>query len=480
MNTGVLILEICAVLLGLIILILEVSAPSYLKGGLGIITLVGLALILLFSYTFTPGFIQFAFGGAYVMDGLALFSKKFFIATAILVVLLLIHIERQNGFIPGEYYALIVFALTGMMFAASANHLVMLFVSIELVTVSFYILTGFRKQNRESLEAAIKYLIFGAVSSAFLIFGIALVYGTSGTMAFNGIAKSLGGSTLHSAIFHTGLGMILVGLGFKIAMFPFQLWVPDVYQGAPSPTTAFLATGSKAAGFVLIIRLFLNTAEPAIALWREQLIVIAILTILYGNLCAIPQRNIKRLIGYSSIAHAGYLLMGIATIATDGIASILYYLVVYMLAVVAMFGVIAVLFKGEDYDIGKFSGLHQRSPFLAMIMTCALASLAGIPPLAGFFGKFLLIKSAALQVDLTSSYYYLVAIAIVGVAISIYYYFKIIKLIYWGEPTDQTKLSISYPLVVLLVLCMAGMLCYGIIPSELVDAAKLAAKSIAM
>jgi NADH-quinone oxidoreductase subunit N len=226
--------------------------------------------------------------------------------------------------------------------------------------------------------------------------------------------------------------------------------------------------------------LFLNTTEQAVSLWREQLIVIAILTILYGNLCAIPQRNIKRLIGYSSIAHAGYLLIGIATIATDGIASILYYLVVYMLAVVAMFGVIAVLYKGEDFDIGKFSGLHQRSPFLAMIMTCALASLAGIPPLAGFFGKFLLIKSAALQVNLTSSYYYLVAVAIVGVAISIYYYFKIIKLIYWDEPTDQTKLSISYPLVVLLVLCMAGMLCYGIIPSELVDAAKLAAKSIAM
>jgi len=480
MNTGVLILEICAVLLGLIILILEVAAPSYLKGGIGIITLVGLALILLFSYTFTPGFVQFAFGGAYVMDGLALFSKKFFIATAILIVLLLIHTERQNGSIPGEYYALIVFALTGMMFAASANHLVMLFVSIELVTVSFYILTGFKKQNRESLEAAIKYLIFGAVSSAFLIFGIALVYGTSGTMAFSGIAKSLGGSALHSAIFHTGLGMILVGLGFKIAMVPFQLWVPDVYQGAPSPTTAFLATGSKAAGFVLIIRLFLNTAEPAIALWREQLIVIAILTILYGNLCAIPQRNIKRLIGYSSIAHAGYLLMGVATIASDGIASILYYLVVYMLAVVAMFGVIAVLFKGDDYDIGKFSGLHQRSPFLAMIMTIALASLAGIPPLAGFFGKFLLIKSAALQVNLTSSYYYLVAIAIIGVAISIYYYFKIIKLIYWGESTEEAKISISYPLVILLALCAVGMLYYGIIPSELVDAAKLAARSIAM
>jgi len=263
-------------------------------------------------------------------------------------------------------------------------------------------------------------------------------------------------------------------------MVPFQLWVPDVYQGAPSPTTAFLATGSKAAGFVLIIRLFLNTAEPAIALWREQLIVIAILTILYGNLCAIPQRNIKRLIGYSSIAHAGYLLMGVATIASDGIASILYYLVVYMLAVVAMFGVIAVLFKGDDYDIGKFSGLHQRSPFLAMIMTIALASLAGIPPLAGFFGKFLLIKSAALQVNLTSSYYYLVAIAIIGVAISIYYYFKIIKLIYWGESTEEAKISISYPLVILLALCAVGMLYYGIIPSELVDAAKLAARSIAM
>ncbi|MGC9035744.1 MAG: NADH-quinone oxidoreductase subunit N [Verrucomicrobiia bacterium] len=488
MNAGALIVEISAAILGLAVLIIGVAAPEYLKRAAGLLTLFGLCLILLFCFTLQPYFIEYAFGGAYVMDGLAVFAKKFFVIAAILIVLLLLAEESKSKPVPCEYYALIIFALIGMMLAASASNLILLFVSIELVTVSFYVLTGFNKNSRLSLEAGIKYLVYSGVASAFLVFGIALVYGMSGVTGFKEISETLKGKTelVHSPLLQIGFGMILVGLGFKIAMAPFQLWVPDVYQGAPSPTTAFLATGSKAAGFVLLIRFFLNAGVEVTTQWREQLIALSILTILYGNLCAIPQRNVKRLIGYSSIAHAGYLLMGIATLGIDGVGALLYYLFVYMLAVLAIFGVLGAVYSDNgkgvyDCDIGIFSGFHKRSQFLAVVMTIALASLAGIPPLAGFFGKFLLVKSALAASSISSSYYYLIAAAIGGVAVSIYYYFGIIKLIYWDEPRqDADKLEIGIPVVVLLVFAIVGMLYWGIMPSGLFESAKSAANAIGL
>jgi len=485
MNAGVLILEIFAVILGVSVLVIEIAAPDYLKRGAGALTFIGLGFLLLLSYTFQPQFVEYAFGGAYVMDGFAIFAKKLFLLTAILVVLLLLTGKNNGKTVPGEYFALVLFALTGMMLSASANNLITLFVSIELVTVSFYVLTGFNKQDKQSLESGIKYLVYSAVASAFLVFGIALVYGVSGTTGFKEIAETLKEkiNIAHSPLIQIGFGMILVGLGFKIAMTPFNLWVPDVYQGSPSPTTAFIATGSKAAGFILLARLFLNPGYEIASFWQEQLIALSIITILYGNLCAIPQRNIKRLIGYSSIAHAGYLIIGIATLGSDGAASILFYLFVYILAVILLFGIIAVVCDGDrncNYDITAFSGLHKRSQFLSFAMTVALASLAGIPPLGGFFGKFLLIKSALLSASSSASYYYLVFIAIAGVGISIYYYFGIIKLIYWAEPVNREgkELKTGFPLLILIVITLIGLFYSGILPSNLVDSAKSAASSI--
>src|SRR5208282_3855652 len=264
-----------------------------------------------------------------------------------------------------------------------------------------------------------------ALSSAFLVFGIALIWGTTGKFNFNDLAQ-VSGQFVDNKIFLFGVLFVLVGLGFKIAAFPFQIWAPDVYQGAPTPTTAFLAVGSKAAGFVLLLRV-LFTAIPDVVhthAWANLLIVVSGITILYGNLCAIPQRNLKRLLGYSSIAHAGYLLLGVAALSASGQAAVLYYLAGYLFTVLGAFTVICLVLRQADAeDISALAGLNQRSPLLAATMTLAMASLAGIPPLAGFFGKFLLLKAVLEQGAANPGYYCLTFTALAGEVISLYYYF---------------------------------------------------------
>jgi NADH-quinone oxidoreductase subunit N len=274
---------------------------------------------------------------------------------------------------------------------------------------------------------------------------------------------------------------ILVGLGYKIAEFAFQMWTPDVYQGAPTPTTAFLAIGSKAAGFVLLLR-FLFTAIPSVtAHWDKLLIFVSAITILYGNLCAIPQRNLKRLLGYSSIAHAGYLLLGVAALAgaksSDGGAAILFYLSGYLFTTLAAFTVIALVMRHLDTeDISSLAGLNQRSPMLAATMTLAMVSLAGIPPLAGFFGKFLLLKAVIEQGASNAGYYCLAFTALVGVVISFYYYFGVIRAIYWSKDIpDLSPIPMSRPMLVTVCVCIAGMFWLGLSPGGLLKFAELAA-----
>jgi NADH-quinone oxidoreductase subunit N len=277
--------------------------------------------------------------------------------------------------------------------------------------------------------------------------------------------------------------LVLVGLGFKIAAFPFQIWAPDVYQGAPTPTTAFLAIGSKAAGFVLLLR-FLFTAIPAVAThWANALIVISGLTILYGNLGAIPQRNLKRLLGYSSIAHAGYLLLGVAALSASGQAAMLYYLAGYLFTVLGAFTVICLVMRQMDSeDISGLAGLSQRSPLLAATMTLAMMSLAGIPPLAGFFGKFLLLKAVIQSAQTTGNhgYYCLAFTALAGVVISLYYYFGVIRAIYWGKgAADLSPILLSGPAKFTLGVCLAGMFWIGLFPNPLVNLAAEAVTSLA-
>jgi len=278
-------------------------------------------------------------------------------------------------------------------------------------------------------------------------------------------------------IFLLGLLLVMVGLGFKIAAFPFQIWAPDVYQGSPSPTTAFLAVGSKAAGFVLLLRV-LFIAVPSVTMqWSKLLIAISAVTILYGNLCAIPQRNLKRLFGYSSIAHAGYMLLGVAALSAAGQSAVLYYLSGYLFTVLGAFTVIClVMTQVEGEDVTALGGLNERSPLLALTMTLAMVSLGGIPPLAGFFGKFLLFKAAIARGASDPAYYWLVAIAIAGVVISLYYYFGVVRVMFWGKEPQRTAIQTSPSIRLCLYGCVAGMLALGLFPNWLVNVTTEAVK----
>ena len=320
-----------------------------------------------------------------------------------------------------------------------------------------------------------KYLILGGLSSAIMVYGIALVFGTSGTMNFTELsAKAM--SLADKPLFLLGLLLVISGLAFKIAAFPFQIWAPDVYQGSPAPATAFLAVGSKAAGLILLMRvLFSALPLEFIVRWKGLLMAMSAITILYGSLCAIPQRNLKRLLGYSSIANGGFLLLGVAAMSEAGKVAVLYYLSGYLFTVLAAFTVISVVLRATDIeDISGLAGLNQRSPLLAGAMTLAMVSLAGIPPLAGFFGKFLLLKAA---IEQGSTYYWLVGVALFGVVVSLYYYFGIIRAIYWSkDPADLSPLTVSLPLKFSLGACVAGMLYLGIYPSTALNLVTVAVR----
>ncbi|HWQ90680.1 MAG TPA: NADH-quinone oxidoreductase subunit N, partial [Clostridia bacterium] len=480
MNIQLLSHEILVLALAMGLVLADLWLPASARRNLGYAAAAGLGAILLYSFIFVrigSGEVHYAFSQMFVLDGMALFFKRFFLVAALLVILM--SIEFSATFRAGlpEYFSLTLVALLGMLLAASANNFALLFVSLELITITFYILTSFHRYRETSLEAGVKYLIIGAVSTGFTVYGIALVYGLSGTFNFNDLA-AVSGQLAGNRIFLFGLLLIMVGLGFKIAAFPFQVWAPDVYQGAPTPTTAFLAVGSKAAGFALLLRVLFTAVPDVAAQWGNVLIIISAITILYGNLCAIPQRNIKRLMGYSSIAHAGYMLMGIAALNAAGQSAILYYLAGYLFTVLGAFTVVCLVMQQvEGEDISGLAGLSQRSPLLAATMTLAMVSLAGLPPMAGFFGKFLLLKSILAEAPSQPGYYCLAFTALAGVVISMYYYFGVIRAIYWSkDAADLTPLKPSKPIRVSLYACVAGMFFLGLFPGTFVNLANEAVR----
>ncbi len=480
MNASLMTLEIWVIALGIVLMLADFFfhiAPERKKNlaYLGIAALV----VLLFTNLGSDAVTGVGFNGAFIEDSLAIFFKRFFLVAAILVLFLSSEFSGKFSTSIPEYYSLIIFALTGMLFAASANDFAMLFVSIELITVTFYVLVSYQRRKVMSLEAGVKYLIIGALSSAFMVFGIALIWGTSGKINFTELAQ-VAPQFVDNKIFLIGVLFLIAGLGFKISAVPFQIWAPDVYQGAPTPTSAFLAVGSKAAGFVLLLRV-LFTAIPAVTTrWVDFLIVISALTILYGNLCALPQRNVKRLLGYSSISHAGYLLLGIAAVSASGQSAVMFYLAGYLFTIVAAFTVIALVMQHLDNeDISGLAGLNQRSPLLATTMTFAMVSLAGLPPLAGFFGKFLLLKSVLAAGPSNHAYYWLAFIALAGIVISFYYYFGVIRAIYWSKDAkDLSPITLSGAAKFSIALCIAGMFWLGTFPNFVVTLADEAAKAL--
>jgi NADH-quinone oxidoreductase subunit N len=476
-------LEVCVLLLGVVMLLVESFGKSDDKRGLAIYAI--LALLFVFGQSFFARADVGDLAPFYVADATALFFKRIALLTTIVVLIMALEYKSVLAkFIPGltpgaglgEFYSIPVFTCAGLMFMASAVDFLLIFVSLELVTVSFYILVSYMRRQSASLEAGVKYLILGALSTGFLVYGITWIFGVTGQTNLTAIGKVVQIGQISHAPLLFGIVLVLVGLGFKIAAVPFQLWVPDVYQGAPTPVTAFLSVGSKSAGFIVLLRVLQPfLASPEVG--PKVLTVLAILagaTLIYGNLAALPQDNFKRLLAYSSIAHAGYLLIAVASVSAtpEGFGSsrvaVSYYLAGYLLMTLLSFLImIVVANSSRGDDIAHFNGLAKRSPFLAFGLLVAMLSLAGIPFTAGFIGKFLVFSTAV-----QAQNYGLVGIGIVTVAAGFYYYLRIVAAMYWSEPGEETPITVAPLTRVTIGLLTACVFIFGIFPQPILDSLK--------
>jgi NADH-quinone oxidoreductase subunit N len=464
-------IEIAVIVLGLLVLMFETLAPNTDKRIGALISVVGLLAIFGLTFIVGPGPAEATtpFWHFYAADTIALVFKRFMLLTTVFVLVMMIDyapvvrsstggVIKQTGL--GEFFILPIFTCAGLMYLVSAIDLVMIFVSLELVTISFYVLISLTRRNPATLEAGVKYLVLSAMATGFIVYGITWIFGATGQTNLHKIADTLDPGTVDPHAPLLGLLLLLVGLGFKIAAVPFQIWVPDVYQGAPTPVTAFLSVGSKAAGFVVLLRVLQTFAIlPNVG---RLLILITVLTLVYGNLAALPQGNLKRLLGYSSIAHAGYLLIGVTCF--DGRA-VTFYLVAYFLMTLLSFAVLVIVGQQTGDRIDDFDGLGQRSPFLAFAMLIAMASLAGVPLTAGFFGKFLIFMAAVAQKQTA-----LIIVGAIGVACGFYYYLKVVRAMYWQPALNNDRIPISGLSRAAMIILMIGIIWLGVYPRPILNA----------
>jgi len=423
------------------------------------------------------------FNNMLAVDNFALFFKLLFLGIAFLVILASIDYVSKFARFQGEYYALVLLSTLGMMLMAATTDLISIYISLELTSISLYALVGFLK-DRKSTEASLKYLLLGAIASAVLLYGMALIFGFTGKTQLGEIAQVIQAmpmqALLASPALILGIVLLIAGFGFKIAAVPFQMWVPDVYEGAPTPITAYLSVASKAAGFAIILRVFFSAfglPEWLSLNWGIIFAILAAVGMTLGNIVAIPQTNIKRMLGYSSIAQAGYLLVGLATMGFSPVAdilgrsSILFFLAAYALTNMGAFiAIIAISNKLKSDLIEDYSGMGKRAPLLALALTLCLISLIGIPPAAGFMAKFY-IFSAAVKHNLL----WLVIIAVLNSVISAYYYLRVVKVMWLGEAVSKEKVPSSGALRLALVLSCLGVLLLGIVPGYIMKLAQLAA-----
>ena len=475
-------LEVLVVLLGIVLLMAEAFDGASAKRGIVYAGIAGLLGILGATFFIDPAAMNAAapYARFYSADALAIFLKQFaLLSTVVVLVMSLEYAPTVEANMPserrgaglGEFYVLPVFACAGLMWMASAVDFVMIFVSLELVTIAFYILVSYLRRNEASLESGTKYLVLGALSTGFLVYGITWIYGVTGQFNLAAIAAKL--PTLDQAAAPAllfGFGLILIALGFKIAAAPFQFWVPDVYQGAPTPVTAFLSVASKAAGFIVLLRV-VQTFLVVPALQEKILPLLAVITgatMIFGNLAALPQSNLKRLLAYSSIGHAGYLLLGIVSIgAPFAGTAIVFYLAAYLLMTLLAFLVMTIVAQvsGGD-DIADFNGLNQRSPHLAFALLLAMLSLAGIPLTAGFLGKLFIFECAVEQ-----QHWILVILGVITVAAGFYYYLKVIRAMYWLPPADPAAPEIEVgPLAKITIALLCALIIWlGVYPAPLLS-----------
>ncbi|MDD5189686.1 MAG: NADH-quinone oxidoreductase subunit N [Dehalococcoidales bacterium] len=454
------------------------------KGFLTVVSLLGLAIATVFTFGLRDDLSQAAFSKMLAVDNFAFFFKLLFIGIAAMVIIASTDYVSKFKNFRGEYHALILIATLGMMLMAATTELITVYVSLEVASISLYALSGFLKDGKSS-ESAVKYMILGAVSSAVLLYGMALVFGVTGKTQIGEIAASIQlsgySNLLDNPALIMGIVLLVAGFGFKIAAIPFQMWVPDVYEGAPTPVVGFLSVGSKAAGFAIIVRLFFTAFEFPESLsldWGAIYAVLAIAGMIIGNASAIAQSNIKRLLGYSSIAQAGYLLVGLATLGIApaneviGRSSILFFLISYALANLGAFvAIIAISNKIESDEIKDYAGIGKRAPVLALCLTVCLISLIGMLPTAGFMAKFYIFNGAV-----QNGLLWLVIIAVLNSVISAFYYLRVVKAMWFNEPASLEKVPSSGALRFSLLITTLGVLFMGIVPNLLLTFAEWAAR----
>lgn len=463
--------------LALLVLIVDFFISDRHKAVLGYLSIIGLLIILpIAAHTVWT---DSSFGGTVIADAFSAYFNVIFIIAAIFTVFISMDYLKKNGIERGEYYHIILFATVGMMVMASANDLINLYVGLELMALSFYILVAYRVRSSRSVEGALKYYVLGALSSGILLYGIAFAYGASGSTNLTEMAAGLGSA--QGPYITLGIVLITAGFAFKVAAFPFHLWAPDVYEGAPTPVTALLSIASKAAAFAAFLRMFIVALPAFHPQWSEILWMLSAGTMIFGSVVAISQKNIVRMLAYSSIAHAGVVLIGLLVYNETGTASVLYYMLVYLFMNMGAFVVVSHLrsdadgvLKGEN--IGDYRGLYASRPLLAFLMALFLLSLAGIPPTGGFAAKFFVLSAA-----IKAQYYWLASIGVVTTAISLFFYARVIFYMFMKEPDAGTVIPRQGACYNIVLLCTAfGSIFLGVYPGPFIDLAIKAVKPFFM
>jgi NADH-quinone oxidoreductase subunit N len=458
------------VIWAVLLMLADLWIPKERKGITASLAAAGLAVALGFTLA-QSGKTATAMNGMLVVDGFSVLMNIIFLVSGMAGIALAYDYLKRMKIERGEYYALLMFSISGMMLMAGAFNLVIVFLALELLSIPLYILAGFARPRLDSEESSLKYFLLGAFASAFVLYGIALVYGGTAHMDLLGISQIVGEGTANSALFLSGAALVLVGFGFKVAAVPFHRWAPDVYQGAPSPVTGFMSVAVKAAGFAALLRVFITAFSSLSVDITAVLYALAALTMIAGNVLAIAQSNIKRLLAYSSIANAGYLLMafvpyGNGVVLSDSVSSALFFLVGYGLTSIGAWAVVIALeqAEGKGLEMSDFAGLGRKHPWLALAMMIFMLSFTGVPLTLGFWGKFFLFRTAIM-----GGYTSLAIIGLVTSVISAYYYLKVVVIMYMkpGEPVAVEDVWVRFTAIVTAV----AVIVFGLIPGPLLTMA---------
>ncbi|MDJ0755675.1 MAG: NADH-quinone oxidoreductase subunit N [Ardenticatenaceae bacterium] len=468
--------EILLIILAAIVLVYGRHPKGDRKRGVGLLSSWGVFVVLLvtagLSFAGVPGEVpQEIWGGMFRNDAFTLVFRTMFVMAALVTCMLTVDVPRLQH---GEWYALVMLATVGFNLMAAAGDMIILYLALETASISFYVLSGYATDGRRSPEAGIKYFVYGAFASAVMLYGLSFLYGITGETNISLLTQAVLGNISQPMLLLSTI-LVVAGFGFKVSAVPFHFWSPDVYEGAPTSTTAILSTASKAAGFAVFLRLFMSGAvgNPSNQNWWVMVVVMSILSMVLGNMAALWQTNIKRLLAYSGIAQAGYLLIGLVTYSVDGTGSILFYLYMYVFTNIAAFGVVILLSRvtGSD-EIEDLNGLSRRSPYLAIVMLLALLSLGGIPPAAGFFGKLFIFRAAV-----EAGFWWLALIGLINAFIALFYYLSVAKHMYLYRSDDEEQpIPVSRAAALALGICTLGILYLGIVPSAVFDWTRLAAQ----